>query len=170
MAGSNIGSIDGLLQRVFRERDGLQLFLQAMAQQALQTEVQQHLAAAPGERTATRKGYRNGTKPRTLHTRVGTVELDVPQVRGCQPYHPSLFAKWQRSERALLVACAEMYFQGVSTRKVRCVLERMCDGEVSAMTVSRVAAELDEKLSEFRSRRLDQTSWPYLMSTRATRR
>ena len=163
MAGSNIGSIDGLLQRVFRERDGLQLFLQAMAQQALQTEVQQHLAAAPGERTATRKGYRNGTKPRTLHTRVGTVELDVPQVRGCQPYHPSLFAKWQRSERALLVACAEMYFQGVSTRKVRCVLERMCDGEVSAMTVSRVAAELDEKLSEFRSRRLDQTSWPYLM-------
>jgi len=47
-----------------------------------------------------------------LNTRVGELELSVPQVRACEPYHPSMFAKWQRSERALLVACAEMYFQG----------------------------------------------------------
>ena len=63
----------------------------------------------------------------------------------------------------MLVACGEMYFQGVSTRNVRDVLESMCDGELSAMTVSRVAAELDEKLASFRSRRLDHASWPYLM-------
>jgi len=126
-------------------------------------EVQEHLAAGPSQRTIQRRGYRNGTKPRRFNTRVGPLELQVPQVRGCAAYHPSLFAKWQRSERALLVACAEMYFQGVSTRKVRHVLERMCEGEISSMTVSRVAAELDEKLSEFRSRRLDQTTWPYLM-------
>jgi len=94
---------------------------------------------------------------------VGELELSVPQVRGCEPYHPSMFARWQRSERALLVACGEMYFQGVSTRNVRDVLEAMGAGEVSAMTVSRVAAELDEKLGEFRRRRLDHTSWPYLM-------
>ena len=163
MAGSTIDGIGGLLQRVFREDDGLRIFLQAVAHQVLQTEVQQHLTAAPHERTVRRQGYRNGTKPRTLNTRVGSLELQVPQVRGCEPYHPSLFAKWQRSERALLVACAEMYFQGVSTRNVRNVLERMCDGEISSMTVSRVAAELDEKLGEFRSRRLDQATWPYLM-------
>jgi transposase-like protein len=87
-------------------------------------------------------------------------------VRGCEhgPYHPSLFNKWQRSERALLVACAEMYFQGVSTRNVRQVLEAMCEGggDVSAMTVSRVAQELDEKLAEFRSRRLDAHAYPYV--------
>lgn len=163
MARSNIDGFGGLLQRVFREEDGLRMFLQAMAQQVLQTEVGQHLVAAPHERSQRRKGYRNGTKPRRLNTRVGELELEVPQVRGCEPYHPSLFAKWQRSERALLVACAEMYFQGVSTRNVKRVLETMCDGEVSSMTVSRVAAELDEKLGEFRSRRLDQTTWPYLM-------
>ena len=163
MAGSNIDGIGGLLQRVFQEEDGLREFLEAMVQQVLRIEVGRHLEAAPHERSQRRKGYRNGTKPRRLNTRVGELELEVPQVRGCEPYHPSLFAKWQRSERALLVACAEMYFQGVSTRNVRRVLETMCDGEISSMTVSRVASELDEKLSEFRSRRLDHATWPYLM-------
>jgi transposase-like protein len=93
---------------------------------------------------------------------VGELELAVPQVRACEPYHPSMFARWQRSERALLVACAEMYFQGVSTRNVRQVLEAMCDGEISSATVSRAAAELDEKLLTFRHRRLDGQEYPYM--------
>jgi putative transposase len=93
---------------------------------------------------------------------VGQLELSVPQVRGCEPYSPSLFGKWQRSERALLVACAEMYFQGVSTRNVTQVLEAMCDGEISSTMVSQVARELDEKLSAFRSRRLTG-EYPYLL-------
>jgi putative transposase len=163
MAGTDIGVLGRLLQNAFRSNDGLKPFLREVIQQVMDVEASAHVNAAPHERTDDRKGYRNGTKPRTLATRVGELELDIPQVRGCEPYHPSLFNRWQRSERALLVACGEMYFQGVSTRNVRQVLEAMCDGEISAMTVSRVAAELDQKLLEFRCRRLEQTDWPYLM-------
>ena len=90
------------------------------------------------------------------------MELQVPQVRNCEAYHPSLWNKWQRHERALLCACAEMYFQGVSTRKVQEVLQTMCGGEISAMTVSRAAAELDEKLTSFRRRSLKEMSYRYL--------
>src|SRR5215204_5772870 len=159
-------SIDGLgdlLQGVFAREEGPRLLLAALAQAAMRAEVEGHVGAGPHERSGQRRGRRNGTKPRTLRTRVGEVELDVPQVRGCEPYRPSLFNQWQRSERALLVACGEMYFQGVSTRNVRDVLEAMCGGEVSAMTVSRVAAEVDEKLAAFRDRRLDGVAYPYLM-------
>lgn len=159
-------SMDGVLESVqglFKEQDGLRRLLEALAQAAMSAEVSEHLGAERHERGAGRRGHRNGYKGRTLNTRVGEIELSVPQVRGCEPYHPSLFQRWQRSERALLVACAEMYFQGVSTRKVQEVLESMCAGEISAMTVSRVASELDEKLSAFRARRLDGESWPYLM-------
>jgi transposase-like protein len=161
--GVSIGGLGGLLQGVFAREEGPGRLLEFLANEAMRAEVQAHVGAAPHERSESRAGRRNGTKPRTLKTRVGELELDVPQVRGCEPYRPSLFNKWQRSERALLVACGEMYFQGVSTRNVREVLEAMCQGEVSAMTVSRVAAELDEKLCAFRSRRLDHTGWPYLM-------
>jgi len=152
-----------LVQELFAERDGVKRFLEAVVNAAMQTEAARHVGASAYERTAGRRGHRNGTKPRGLATRVGPLDLAVPQVRGCEPYHPSMFARWQRSERALLVACAEMYFQGVSTRKVQDVLETMCGGEISAATVSRVAAELDEKLATFRTRRLDATAYPYLM-------
>lgn len=163
MARSNIGDLHGALSEVFKQQDGLKLFLQAVCQQLMSQEVHQQLGADLHERSEQRRGYRNGSKPRKLCTRVGELELEVPQVRGCEPYHPSLFNKWQRSERALLTACAEMYFQGVSTRNVRRVLEAMCDGEISSSTVSRVAAELDEKLESFCSRRLDHVDWSYLM-------
>lgn len=163
MAGSDIGDLGLWLQDAFRHNDGLKLFLQEIIQRVMHAEAQEHLNAEPHERNEARRGYRNGSKPRTLKTRVGELELQVPQVRGCEPYHPSLFNRWQRSERALLVACGEMYFQGVSTRNVRQVLEAMCGTEISPMTVTRVAAELDEKLAEFRGRRLDHTAWPYLM-------
>jgi transposase-like protein len=151
-----------LMQGLFQREPGLRLILEYLANQAMQQEVTDHLGADRHERSEDRRGHRNGTKLRRIKTRIGELELDVPQVRGCEPYHPSLFGKWQRSERALLVACGEMYFQGVSTRKVKQVLEAMCDGELSAMTVSRVAAELDEKLAAFRTRRLDATEYPYL--------
>ena len=163
MAELSIDGLGELLQGVFAREEGPRLLLEALARAAMDAEVAAHVGAGPHERSERRRGRRNGTKPRTLLTRVGGVELDVPQVRGCEPYHPGLFNKWQRSERALLVACGEMYFQGVSTRNVREVLGAMCDGEVGAMTVSRVAAELDEKLASFRSRRLEHTAWAYLM-------
>ena len=162
-------SIDGIvdcLHGVFADHEGLRRVLEAVLEVGMREEVAAHLGAGEHERAAgRRRGYRNGTKPRTLKTRVGELALDVPQVRGCDagPYHPSMFARWQRSERALLVACGEMYFQGVSTRNVQAVLAEMCGTDVSAMTVSRVAAELDERLSAFRARRLDHTAWAYLM-------
>ena len=95
-----IGRMVPLLQELFSEQDGLQRFLEAVIQQAMAAEVIEHLGAARHERTPQRAGYRNGSKPRRLKTRVGELELAVPQVRGsgCEPYHPSLFARWQRSE------------------------------------------------------------------------
>jgi putative transposase len=159
-------SIDGILenlQGIFSDKDGLKQVLELMVAAAMDQEVTAHLGVARHVRSDHRRGYRSGSKPRTLATRVGDLELSVPQVRACEPYHPSMFARFQRSERALLVACSEMYFQGVSTRNVQKVLEQMCGLEVSAMTVSRVAGELDEKLEQCRSRRLDYTAWEYLM-------
>lgn len=165
MAKSSIDVSGELVQRLFQDPDRLREVLQVICQAAMAQEVADHVGAALHERTSERHGHRNGSKPRTLLTRAGELELSVPQVRGCDrgPYHPSLFARWERSERALLVACGEMYFQGVSTRNVQQVLETMCEGiELSAMTVSRVAAEIDEKLSVFRSRRLDGQAYPYV--------
>ena len=152
-----------LAQELFSERDGARRLLEALVNQVMEAEVSEHLGAGRHERSAERRGWRNGSKPRRLKTRSGELALRVPQVRQTEPYHPSLFARWQRSERALLVACAEMYFQGVSTRKVQQVLDQMCGCEISSMTVSRVAAELDEKLAEFRCRRLDGHQYRYLM-------
>jgi transposase-like protein len=162
-ADEDIDGILRVLQEAFCDKEGLKRLLETVIQIGMREEVTAHLRAGRHERSGERRGYRSGDKPRTLATRVGKLELSVPQVRDCEPYHPSLFARWQRSERALLVACGEMYFQGVSTRNVQDVLEQMCGLGVSSMTVSRVAAELDEKLSAFRMRRLDHTAWAYLM-------
>jgi putative transposase len=162
MAKRDSEVVSRLLQEVFLAPDGAKRLLEHLVNQAMQAEAGSHIGAERHERCDERRGYRNGSKPRQLKTRVGELDLSVPQVRGCEPYHPSKFGKWQRSERALLVACAEMYFQGVSTRNVRHVLEQMCGGDISSMTVSRVAQEIDQKLLTFRHRRLDQTAYPYL--------
>lgn len=165
MAKRSIGIESELVQRLFADPERLRSIVEMICQVAMKQEVSEHLGADRHERCEGRRGHRNGHKPRTLVTRVGELELSVPQVRDCDrgPYHPSLFARWERSERALLVACGEMYFQGVSTRNVREVLSTMCEGvDLSAMTVSRVAQEIDEKLAEFRGRRLDAGAYPYL--------
>lgn len=156
---------DGYLDAIQARMDGdmFKAMLEVMARRVMEEEIARHLGADRHERTAARKGHRNGYKPRTLKTRMGELALEVPQTRGVEPYSPLLFAKWQRSERALLTACAEMYFQGVSTRKVKEVLEKMGGFELSASTVSCVAQELDEQLTAFRQRRLDDHTWPYLI-------
>lgn len=164
MAQADNDTVAGLVQEAF-SGDGkwnLRRLLEVLLRAAMETEVEAHVGATPHERTERRRGYRNGTKPRSLSTRVGKLSFSVPQTRNCEPYHPSMFARWQRSERALLVACAEMYFQGVSTRKVQHVLEEMCGMDISSATVSRVAAEIDEKLDVFRSRRLNRVEYRYL--------
>ncbi len=162
-ATENIDGIVECLQGLFSGKEGLKRLLETVVNIGMREEVCAHLGAEPHARQEARRGYRNGNKPRMLSTRAGELELSVPQVRGCEPYHPSMFVKWQRSERALLVACGEMYFQGVSTRNVQNVLQEMCGLDVSSMTVSRVAAELDEKLLEFQHRSLGHTAWEYLM-------
>ena len=156
---------DGYLDEIQERMDGdvFKAMLEVIAQRVMEEELARHVGAQRHERTPDRRGHRNGYKGRSLKTRVGELELQVPQARGVEPYSPLLFAKWQRSERALLVACAEMYFMGVSTRKVKKVLEKMGGFELSASTVSCVASELDEKLTEFRQRRLADHAWPYLM-------
>lgn len=163
MADPSMDSLEGLLQGLFQREDGPRKLLSFLAQQAMEQEMQGHLQAQRHQRTGDRRGYRNGYKPRTLSTRAGKLELQVPQSRDCEPYQPSLFARYQRSERALMAACAEMYFQGVSTRKVRWVLGSMGARQVSSMTVSRIAQELDDELKAFAARRLDKKCYRYLL-------
>ena len=151
------GYVDAIQQRM--DGDMLKAMLEAMAECVMEEEIARHLRAERHERTRERRGHCNGHKPRSLKTRVGELALRVPQARGVEPYSPLLFAKWERSERALPVACAEMYFMGVSTRKVKRVLEKMGGFELSASTGSCIAQELDEKLAEFRDRRLDGHTW-----------
>jgi len=163
MATNDDREIDELLQDLFARKEGLKELLEAVLNTVMKAEVDQHVCAKPYERTTRRRGMRNGTKHRSLKTRVGQLDLEVPQVRGCEPYHPSMFARWQRSERAMLTACAQMYFQGVSTRRVQEVLKEMGGLGISAGQVSRIAAELGEQLSVFRNRRLDYTQYCFLV-------
>jgi len=162
MTKANSVVIEELMQGIFKDRRALRRMLEMMVNQAMEAESGAQIGADRYERCDGRRGRRNGYKSRSLKSLAGELELLVPQVREGDPYHPSMFNRWQRSERALLVACGEMYFQGVSTRKVRAVLKQMCGVDISPMVVSRVAAELDEKLSAFRSRRLDGIEYAYL--------
>lgn len=140
-------------------------FLRGIVERTLQTileeEMSVHLQAARYERTGERRGYRNGTKPRELHTRVGTIELRVPQDRD-GTFSPELFARYQRSEQALVTALMEMYVQGVSTRKVTQITEALCGTSFSKSQVSALAGRLDPVLEAWRSRPLTATTYPYL--------
>jgi putative transposase len=120
---------------------------------AMQAERQKHLGAGPYERSPDRQGYANGYKAKTVKTRVGEITFDVPQVRDGD-FYPSALEKGLRSERALTLALAEMYVQGVSTRKVKMITEQLCGSAVSSSHVSRAAAQLDEVLQAWRQRPL----------------
>jgi len=120
---------------------------------AMRLERERHLGAKNYERTEERRGYANGYKPKTVKSRVGELKLSVPQVRDGS-FYPNSLDKGLRSERALKVSLAEMYVQGVSTRKVAQITEQLCGTHVSTAEVSRAAAELDETLSAFRNRPL----------------
>lgn len=111
------------------------------------------LQASPYERTEDRKGYANGFKNKMLHTRFGKLQLQVPKTRDI-PFYPSCLEKGTRSERALGLAMAEMYVNGVSTRRVKRITEELCGLEVSSTQVSRLSKILDEELEKFRNRPL----------------
>jgi len=137
-----------------------ELFREAL-QEVLEAEMTETLQAKPGERTAERQGLRSGYYSRTLITRVGKLELRVPQDRQGR-FSTQLFERYQRSEKALVSALAEMYVQGVSTRKVKAITEELCGHSFSASSISDINKTLDEHLAQFASRRLDE-EYPYLI-------
>ena len=112
---------------------------------AMQIERQKHLKAGLHERTPERQGHTNGYKPKTVQTRLGGITFDIPQVRE-GGFYPGAMEKGLRSERALTMTLAEMYVQGVSTRKVKAITEQLCGVEISSSQVSRATAQLDEVL------------------------
>ena len=131
--------------------DALPELIRIMINTAMKVEREKHLGASPYERTPERQGYANGYKPKTMATRVGKVTFNIPQVRDSD-FYPSSLEKGIRSERALKLALAEMYVQGVSTRKVAAITEQMCGFAVSSSQVSKATAELDEQLQSWRER------------------
>jgi transposase-like protein len=135
--------------------------VEGVLQHLLEAEITEHIGAAPYERTDARTGHRNGHKPRKLKSRVGTLDLLVPQDRE-GTFSTNLFARYQRNEKALTLALMEMYLEGVSTRKVREVTEELCGTSFSKSTISRLASTLDSELEEWRQRPLEAESYPYL--------
>jgi transposase-like protein len=133
--------------------------MQLLLNFAMKQERSQYLKAEPYERSADREGYANGYKPKTLQTRMGSMTVKIPQVRGMS-FYPSSLEKGCRSERALKLAIAEMYVKGVSTRKVAEVTEALCGLDISSTQVSRLSKRMDEELEAFRRRPLG--SYAYL--------
>jgi len=143
--------------------DGAGEALRILVDEASKIERSYHLQASPHERSEERTGYANGFKPKTVLTRMGEITFAVPQVRDSS-FYPSALDKGSRTEQAVNLALAEMYVQGVSTRKVVEVLQRLVGPEVSISStqVSRATAQLDTGLQAWRERPLDETPYVFL--------
>ena len=146
-----LGADEGFMREVVREA----------VQEALEAEMTECLGAEKSSRSDGRKGYRSGYYKRDLVTRVGAIELRVPQDRQGL-FSTEVFERYQRSEKALVDALIQMYVQGVSTRKVKEVTETLCGHSFSASSVSRMTCRLDKELEQFSKRRLEE-AYPYLV-------
>lgn len=146
---------------VCADRDLMKELVRESLQQILEAEMTEHLGAGPGERKLDRLGYRAGYYQRGLITRIGKLELRVPRDRDGS-FSTTLFERYQRSEKALVATLAEMYVQGVSTRKVKKITEELCGHRFSASTISAINKGLDKTLARFAERRLDEP-YPYLI-------
>jgi putative transposase len=146
---------------IAEDRDLLKAIVREVLQEVLESEMEETLQAEKGERTSSRLGYRSGYYSRSLITRVGKLELRVPQDRQGR-FRTEVFERYQRSEKALVSALMEMYLQGVSTRKVKAITEELCGHEFSASTVSRIVQQLDKELEKFAQRRLEEP-YPYVI-------
>jgi transposase-like protein len=159
---SNPELLNNVLQLISDQgTDGLAEGIRLLVNQAMRVERSQALQAKPYERSATRTGHANGFKDKTLTTRLGPITFDIPQVRGDLDFYPSALEKGRRSEQALKLALAEMYVQGVSTRKVAAIVETLCGASVSSTQVSACAKLLDTELQQWRERPL--AAFPYLV-------
>jgi len=151
-------AIECLLKNGF---DGMAEAMRLLLNEVMLIERAQALHANPYERTDARVGHANGFKPKTVLSRAGKIELNIPQVRGGLEFYPTSLEKGLRSERALNLAIAEMYIQGVSTRKVDEIVKQLCGEGVSREAVSTLAAKMDEELDRWRTRPIGNT--PYLI-------
>jgi putative transposase len=146
---------------IAEQQDFLRPLIREVLQQVMEAEMEDIVGAEKSERTPNRSGYRSGYYGRTLVTRVGKLELRVPQDRQGR-FRTEIFERYQRSEKALVSALTEMYVQGVSTRKVKAVTEELCGHEFSSSTISRMNQSLDKELDKFAKRRLED-AYPYLI-------
>ena len=138
--------------------EGMANAMQVLLNEAVKLERAEYFNAAPYQRTEDRRSYANGFKDKTVNSRLGSLELRVPQTRDSE-FYPSALERGERSERAFKLAIAEMYVQGVSTREVAKITEELCGTEVTSMQVSRAAALLDEELEAWRTRPLAQVEY-----------
>lgn len=141
---------------------GVAALLESVLNQVLQAQASEQLAAEPYERTEDRQGYRNGTYPHQLTTRVGTITLRVPRIRNGK-FSTELFARYQRSEQALVLALMEMVVNGVSTRKVTQITEELCGTEFSKSTVSELCKRLDPVVNAWNNRSLRDSRYPFVI-------
>ena len=162
MATFEITIDDEKIQELLQGDRGMAALLEPILNQILQAEMTDHLSAGPEERTDDRQGYRNGSYERQLTTRVGTLELEVPRDRKGE-FQTALFQRYQRSEKALVLALMQMVVQGVSTRRVKEITTELCGREFSKSTVSRLTGELDEQVKAWSSRSLQEKSYPFLV-------
>jgi len=139
---------------------GMAQAIEILMNEAMKLERNEALGAGPYERTVERRGYANGFKDKNVKSRLGELNLRIPQARGVE-FYPSTLERGERSERALKLAVAEMYVQGVSTRKVAAITKELCGLDVNSSQVSRAARQLDEELEAWRNRPL--TEHPYLI-------
>lgn len=158
--GKRIALVDDW-KEVLKNDDGFGEAVREYVQEVLEAEMDAALRAGKWERSEGRLGYRSGYYGRTLITRVGKLELRVPQDRHGR-FSTEVFERYQRSEKALVSALSEMYVQGVSTRKVKAITEQLCGHEFSASTVSRINKKLDTELKKFADRKLEEP-YPYLI-------
>lgn len=150
------------LQEIFGvDKDSFRELLREVLQEVLEQEMTEAIGAEKGERSPGRLGYRSGYYGRALVTRVGKLELRIPQDRQGH-FSTQIFERYQRSEKALVSALAEMYIQGVSTRKVKAITEELCGHAFSASAISAVNKTLDESLERFAKRPLEE-DYPYLV-------
>jgi putative transposase len=154
-------AVAAVKQLLGEDQDQLRVIVREVMQAMLEAEMAETIGAAKSERTPTRLGHRSGYYSRTLITRVGKLELRVPQDRDGR-FSTELFERYQRSEQALVSTLAEMYVHGVSTRKVKAITEELCGHSFSASTISAINKQLDERLAAFAGRRLDEP-FPYLI-------
>ncbi|WP_198598615.1 IS256 family transposase [Salinibacter altiplanensis] len=162
MATFEISIDDEKIQELLRGDRGMAALLEPILNQILQAEMTFCLGASPEERTDDRQGYRNGSYQRKLTTRVGRLELEVPRDREGE-FQTALFQRYQRSEKALVLALMQMVVQGVSTRRVKEITTELCGREFSKSTVSRLTGELDEQVEAWASRSLEEQDYPFLV-------